>query len=165
MEQLNERESNAGYSLINKNWYRRCENMIKTGECVACKSNAEINGNYEEMSSFYTCPVCGRYELYALDNFMQKVENQLASYLLYHRFGKIGMIEYRYNTSLDKKPVINIIKNLTQGRIHMIVRYIWMLCQKDARLHFDIAQKNTIMWDTEESIPLMLKNRIVATID
>lgn len=39
------------------------------------------------------------------------------------------------------------------------------LCQKDARLHFDIAQKNTIMWDTEDSIPLMLKNRIVATIE
>lgn len=39
------------------------------------------------------------------------------------------------------------------------------LCQKDAKLHFDIAQKNTIMWDTEESIPLMLKNRIIATID
>ena len=39
------------------------------------------------------------------------------------------------------------------------------LCQKDAILHFDIAQKNTIMWDTVESIPLMLKNRIVATID
>lgn len=28
-----------------------------------------------------------------------------------------------------------------------------------------ISQKNTIMWDKEESIPLMLKNRIVATID
>lgn len=39
------------------------------------------------------------------------------------------------------------------------------LCQKDARLHFDIAQKNTIMWDTEDSIPFILKNRILATID
>lgn len=39
------------------------------------------------------------------------------------------------------------------------------LCQRDAKLHFDIAQKNTIMWDVEESIPLMLKNRIIATID
>ena len=39
------------------------------------------------------------------------------------------------------------------------------LCQKDQRLHFDIAQKNTIMWDTEESIPAQLTNRIKATID
>lgn len=39
------------------------------------------------------------------------------------------------------------------------------LCQKDTKLHFDIAQKNTIMWDTEDAIPLMLTNRIIATID
>lgn len=39
------------------------------------------------------------------------------------------------------------------------------LCQKDKRLHFDIAQKNTIMWDTEADIPERLKNRIKATID
>lgn len=39
------------------------------------------------------------------------------------------------------------------------------LCQKDQRLHFDIAQKNTIMWDVEESIPTQLTNRIKATID
>ena len=35
----------------------------------------------------------------------------------------------------------------------------------DKRLHFDIAQKNTIMWDTEEDIPERLTNRIKATID
>lgn len=39
------------------------------------------------------------------------------------------------------------------------------LCQKDTHLHFDIAQKNTIMWEKEEDIPVMLKNRIIATID
>ena len=39
------------------------------------------------------------------------------------------------------------------------------LCQKDTKLHFDIAQKNTIIWSTEEEIPEMLKNRIKATID
>ncbi len=30
---------------------------------------------------------------------------------------------------------------------------------------FDIAQKNTIMWATEEDIPEKLRNRIKATID
>lgn len=39
------------------------------------------------------------------------------------------------------------------------------LCQKDTRLHFDIAQKNTIMWDTEDDISTLLTNRIKATID
>lgn len=39
------------------------------------------------------------------------------------------------------------------------------LCQKDTKLHFDIAQKNTIMWETTEDIPLRLMNRIKATID
>lgn len=39
------------------------------------------------------------------------------------------------------------------------------LCQKDTKLHFDIAQKNTIMWATEDDIPIRLTNRIKATID
>ena len=42
---------------------------------------------------------------------------------------------------------------------------VFQLCQKDQRLHFDIAQKNTIMWDTEENISEQLTNRIKATID
>ena len=39
------------------------------------------------------------------------------------------------------------------------------LCKNGVSLHFDIAQKNTIMWDNETDIPLRLKNRIIATID
>lgn len=39
------------------------------------------------------------------------------------------------------------------------------LCKKGVDLHFDIAQKNTIMWEKEDDIPLMLSNRIRATID
>ncbi len=39
------------------------------------------------------------------------------------------------------------------------------LCKKGVRLHFDIAQKNTIMWESESDIPRQLKNRIDATID
>lgn len=39
------------------------------------------------------------------------------------------------------------------------------LCKKRVRLHFDIAQKNTIIWDKESDIPDKLKNRIIATID
>lgn len=39
------------------------------------------------------------------------------------------------------------------------------LCQQDVQLHFDVAQKNTIMWKTESDISKQLKNRIIATID
>ena len=39
------------------------------------------------------------------------------------------------------------------------------LCKEDTKLHFDIAQKNTIMWSTEEDIPIKLYNRIKAAID
>ena len=39
------------------------------------------------------------------------------------------------------------------------------LCKKDTKLHFDIAQKNTIMWVKEDDIPERLTNRIKATID
>jgi len=42
---------------------------------------------------------------------------------------------------------------------------IIQLCKKGVDLHFDIAQKNTIMWKDEEDIPLKLKNRIIATIE
>ncbi len=39
------------------------------------------------------------------------------------------------------------------------------LCKHDTKLHFDIAQKNTIMWETEGDISDMLCNRIKATIE
>ena len=39
------------------------------------------------------------------------------------------------------------------------------LCRQGTPLHFDIAQKNTIIWETETDIPERLYNRIKATID
>lgn len=39
------------------------------------------------------------------------------------------------------------------------------LCKKNVQLHFDIAQKNTIIWETEDEIVDRLKNRIKATIE
>lgn len=54
---------------------------------------------------------------------------------------------------------------LEEGYALGVGKPVIQLCQKDQRLHFDIAQKNTIMWDIEESIPAQLTNRIKATID
>lgn len=39
------------------------------------------------------------------------------------------------------------------------------LCKRGVQLHFDIAQKNTIMWETEDNIPKRLRDRIIATIE
>lgn len=39
------------------------------------------------------------------------------------------------------------------------------LCKSGVKLHFDIAQKNTIIWESEDDIPGRLTNRIKATID
>ena len=39
------------------------------------------------------------------------------------------------------------------------------LCKQGVKLHFDIAQKNTILWEKEADIPEKLCNRIKATID
>lgn len=52
-----------------------------------------------------------------------------------------------------------------EGYAMGVGKSVIQLCQKDVSLHFDIAQKNTIMWKTEDDIPERLKNRIIATID
>ena len=52
-----------------------------------------------------------------------------------------------------------------EGYAMGIGKPVIQLCQKDTRLHFDIAQKNTIMWATESDIPDRLTNRIKATIE
>ena len=39
------------------------------------------------------------------------------------------------------------------------------LCKEGVQLHFDIAQKNTIIWSSEEEISERLQTRIVATIE
>lgn len=39
------------------------------------------------------------------------------------------------------------------------------LCKQGIKLHFDIAQKNTIIWKTEDDIPELLQRRIIATIE
>lgn len=99
--------------------------MIKEVECAVCRTNVEMQRNIGQGSSFYICPVCGRYELYDLDSFENEVGNQLAPYLLYHRFRNEEAMEYRYNTPLDKETCdkyndeFNAGKN-THGRpVHM----------------------------------------------
>ncbi len=44
-------------------------------------------------------------------------------------------------------------------------KQVIQLCRENTKLHFDIAQKNTIIWVDESDIPERLTNRIKATIE
>lgn len=52
-----------------------------------------------------------------------------------------------------------------EGYAMGIGKPVIQLCKESTQLHFDIAQKNTIIWSAEEDIPERLTNRIKATID
>ena len=52
-----------------------------------------------------------------------------------------------------------------EGYAMGIGKPVIQLCKDGVKLHFDIAQKNTIIWKKEEDIPTRLTNRIKATID
>ena len=52
-----------------------------------------------------------------------------------------------------------------EGYAMGIGKPVIQLCRKGVELHFDAAQKNTIVWETESELSDRLTNRIKATID
>lgn len=74
-------------------------------KCPACTSeaNCSLQMDYE----FYTCPVCGRFELKYPSNVSCKINrNHLAAYLVYHCYINNDIIidpEFRYNTVRNKE--------------------------------------------------------------
>lgn len=54
---------------------------------------------------------------------------------------------------------------LEEGYAMGLGKPIIQLCKKGVKLHFDIAQKNTIIWEKEEDIPERLTKRINASIE
>ena len=52
-----------------------------------------------------------------------------------------------------------------EGYAMGIGKSVIQLCKADTKLHFDIAQKNTIIWKTEDAIPERLTTRLIATIE
>lgn len=91
-------------------------NMLKSCKCAVCKSQAKMQINNAAVSIFYICPVCGRYELYGMDELENEAGNQLAPYLLYHSFGENRSVEYRYNTPLDKETCDKYNKEFNAGQ-------------------------------------------------
>lgn len=54
---------------------------------------------------------------------------------------------------------------LEEGYAMGLGKPVIQLCQEGVKLHFDIAQKNTIIWKNEDDIVERLERRIKATID
>ena len=73
--------------------------MEKKINCPICNNETLSYPDYDKNTVFYTCPVCGRFEL---DVFHKINHNHLAAYLAHNCFNH-GMIEYRYHTTLDKE--------------------------------------------------------------
>ena len=71
--------------------------MSRLEKCPVCGSEASLSADYETGLAFYECPTCGRFELKALGVAPKFDFNHLASYLVYHRFSREKVIEYRYH--------------------------------------------------------------------
>lgn len=72
----------------------------KEKECLFCGTMSRFFPNHDKNLIFYTCPVCGRFEIGT--NFGELDKNKTPSYLFYHRFLEYPYVEYRYYTQMDK---------------------------------------------------------------
>lgn len=91
--------------------------MSEEKECAICKTMAINELNIENALNYYSCPICGKYELLILEEQMNFNKNHLASYLLYHRF--IGdRFERRYNTVMSKEKCDEYKKEIAQNKLH-----------------------------------------------
>ena len=87
--------------------------MEKIIKCPICGAETPSYADHDRFAVFYSCPVCGRFELEFSDNFNR---NQLAPYLLYHSFRTNIAVEYRYHTSLDKDICDRYRKEFDAGK-------------------------------------------------
>ncbi len=91
---------------------------METKECPVCRSNACYSPDYDRDSAFYSCPVCGRFEITANNGGLIN-DNRLASYLYYNRFkssaSHLDKPEYRYHTTMEKELCDNYKKAFKEG--------------------------------------------------
>ena len=94
-----------------------------------------------------------------LATFIDEVEHnefitpELLSYIRRSRFVVVDLTHQNNGAYFEEGYAMGLGKTVIQ------------LCKKGVKLHFDIAQKNTIMWEVETDIPDKLFNRIKATIE
>lgn len=85
--------------------------MAKEVKCPVCDTEASCQPDYDRDLIFYSCPVCGRFQL---DAYEKLNRNHLAPYLLYNRF-RHGLSEYRYHTVLNKETCDKYRKDFDNG--------------------------------------------------
>jgi len=122
----------------------------KAALCPVCGSTTPCHVNYDRDLVFYHCPVCGNYQLGAYWQDFDK--NHLAAFLAHNAYDSANDFEQRYYSTVSKE-VCDQLQPVIQ------------LCQEGVQLHFDIAQKNAIIWASVEDIPERLRKRILATIE
>ena len=91
--------------------------MERSGECPVCGSEAVHSTDQETSLVFYSCPVCGRYELRGLGGASAFDFNHLAAYLAYHRFSSENAVEYRYHTVRNKEACDKFKEEFSKGNI------------------------------------------------
>ena len=89
--------------------------MVEKRTCPICNSEAEAFSSFDRFAAFYSCPVCGRYEL-SSSNFNKINRNHLSAYLVHNRFVDTSL-EYRYHTDLDKDICDKYKKEFEEGII------------------------------------------------
>ena len=95
-------------------------------------------------------------------------------------YNPVIMDEYQHNDSITVEMLKQIrdsrfvVVDLTyqssgayfeEGYAMGLGKPVIQLCSSSEKLHFDVAQRNTIQWTTEDEIPERLANRIKATIE
>ena len=91
--------------------------MMNSQECPICKSAASVQLDYNRDVSFFTCPVCGRFE-FGVEDLGFFDENHLPSYLFYNAFtNRLRQVERRYHTSLSKEKCDEYKNGYEQGDI------------------------------------------------
>ena len=91
--------------------------MEKPVKCPACTSDAD--GSLQSDFDFFTCPVCGRFELKHPYELCSLNRNHLAAYLVYHCYKNDAAkteTEYRYNTMRDKEWCDKYRKEFDDGK-------------------------------------------------
>ena len=126
-----------------------------TGNCPICNSDETlIHPQYDRNTVFYACPVCGRYELdWDLIQSRDYIMLELLKSIRESRFVVVDLSDYNNGACFEEGYAMGLGKAVIQ------------VCKKGTELHFDAAQKNTIVFESTEDLSVRLTKRIKATID
>lgn len=159
------------------------KNYIETDEFKELKKHAVVltPEGYARVDELQKYSANGRNVLVAMSfNDTQKLREAIRKGITDAGYNAIFIDEVQHNDFITPELLKHIkdskfvVADLThqnngayfeEGYAMGLGKPVIQLCKRGVQLHFDIAQKNTIMWETEEDIPLKLLNRIKATIE